>query len=50
MFALVQGNPEEDPEKQAALVSEHLVSVGRNLALNSRVSEFESWSIDQLFS
>jgi hypothetical protein len=26
-FALVRGDPEEDPEKQAALVSEHLVVV-----------------------
>lgn len=41
-FALVQGDPEEDLEKQAALVSEHLVPVSRNLALNSGVSELES--------
>jgi hypothetical protein len=49
-FALVQGDPEEDLEKQAALVSEHVVPVGRNLAFNSRVSGFESWTIDQLSS
>jgi hypothetical protein len=46
---LVQGDPEEDLDKQAALVSEHVVPGGRNFAFNPRVSGFESWAIDQFF-
>lgn len=48
-FALVHDGPEEDLEKQAALVSEHL-PLDTIPALNSRVSGFESWPIDQLSS
>jgi hypothetical protein len=44
-FALAQDDPEEDLEKQTSLVSEHLLPLGTNLALNSRVSGFDSWPI-----
>jgi hypothetical protein len=44
-FAVVQGDPEEDPEKHTALVSEHLGPVISSLASHSRCFGFKSQPI-----